>query len=240
MILSIFKVGIPVASSGVAYLYCQRPLLNDSKRNFYANNVINPAPGRPQEEDSQLAKLVEERGNAPQSALERGLEQSRLKLDQFLDGIKQAYVRQSSAYFRKEREVTDTIASLHDRRELLWPNSIYILTGFMTGLVFTRKSNVLLRATVPLACGIAAFGFFMPSTFHRTTDWFSGLEKEKIPDAYNKQAEIIRKTGVLVQKSESLKAENEKLVSRLYAKTRKTIGEITGLNVDNPVTGKKE
>ncbi|QPG76574.1 hypothetical protein FOA43_003965 [Brettanomyces nanus] len=237
---NIFRVGLPVASSVVMYTCLKNPVLNEGKRNFYANNTADIIPGSPQEEGSELVKLVAKRENGSGSALQKQFKRLRLWTDEYLEAVRRCYIEKSDAYFRKERQVTDTITSLHDKTELLWPNSIYILTGFMTGLVLTRKRNILLRATVPLACGLVAFSAFMPATFNKTASWLSGVEEHKLPDVYRKQAKIIEKTEDLVQRSESLKQENEKIVSKYYQKTRKTIGDMTGLTVDEPVTDKKD
>lgn len=232
------RVGIPIVAGGI-YMRSRSMLLCEQKRDFYADNTADITPGKPQEEGSELAKLLAERANKPDNALEKELKKARLALDEYRAQVKQWYVKTSEDYFRKERQFTDTLSSLHDKREPLWPNTLYILTGGFSGVILARKSNVFVRATVPFIFGLTAFKLFMPSTFDRTSAYLSGLEKAKLPDVYDKQQELYKKTGELVKQTGVFKSENEKKANEYYDKTRKRFADMTGLKVDEPITDKK-
>lgn len=238
--LNFLKLGVPIVASGFAYASSQKPILNDSKRSFYSDSTADNVPGKPQDEDFQLAKLMEQSKNKPNTILETATEKIRTGASGFIDRARKSYVKHSNNYFRKERQAMDSLSSLHDRTEPFWPNSIYILTGLMTGLVFTRKSNVFMKTLAPVVCGIAAFDIFMPNTFKNTGKRLLGIEKEKLPTIYNKQSDVQEHTASLIKKSIELKNENQKNASIYYEKTRQKIGKAAGLKVDEPVTDKKD
>ncbi|KAL9095533.1 MAG: hypothetical protein Q9165_002404 [Trypethelium subeluteriae] len=69
--------------------------------------------------------------------------------------------------FKLENSFTQTIASLappRDSNEQLLPGVIYVLVSAMAGSIITRRSNILLRFSVPLAAGITAGNVFLPIT----------------------------------------------------------------------------
>ena len=237
--ISVLKIGLPVFVSGVACFYAKKPLLNDSKRNFYGDNTGDIAPGNPLKESSALEKLVESKIAPKESFIEKGTKVTRIYLQKGFSALRRSYVEQTDQYFRKERQTMRTISSLHDKREQLWPNTLYILTGFLTGVVFTRRSSFILKGISPVVCGITAYAIFMPSTFKRSSRYILGLEKNKLPGVYDKQAELASTTEELIQQSRKLKEENIKLVNSYYDRTRKSIGDAAGLSVDVPISDKK-
>ena len=75
--------------------------------------------------------------------------------------------------FHLEKSFTDTIASLAPPRESgekLMPGMIYVLVAAMAGSIVTRRSNILLRATVPLAFGVGAGWAVIPITMRNVSD----------------------------------------------------------------------
>lgn len=89
--------------------------------------------------------------------LHSGLEQAQAQVDKAVD-----------SYVAAERRVTNTVADLKAENEDLLPGSIYVLVAGLAGAIFTRRRNILLRATVPLATGVAAFAYFLPTTYRNT------------------------------------------------------------------------
>lgn len=85
------------------------------------------------------------------------------------DGVNRAADR----VFDLERSFTETVASLAPSRESgerLMPGAVYVLVAAMAGSILTRRSNVLLRATVPLAFGVGAGWALLPVTMRNCAD----------------------------------------------------------------------
>lgn len=75
--------------------------------------------------------------------------------------------------FNLEQSFTSTVASLAPARESgekLMPGAIYVLVAAMAGSIVTRRSNILLRATVPLALGVTAGWSVLPVTMRNVSD----------------------------------------------------------------------
>lgn len=68
-----------------------------------------------------------------------------------------------------EHSFTSTLYSLKPPRETgerIMPNSLYVFVSAMAGSIVTRRSNILLRATVPFAAGLGAANYLLPLTTH--------------------------------------------------------------------------
>lgn len=75
--------------------------------------------------------------------------------------------------FSLEKSFTDTVASLAPPRESgekLMPGLVYVLVAAMAGSIVTRRSNILLRATVPAAFGVGAGWVAIPLTMGNVGD----------------------------------------------------------------------
>lgn len=75
--------------------------------------------------------------------------------------------------FHLEKSFTDTIASLApppESGEKLMPGLVYVLVAAMAGSIVTRRSNILLRATVPAAFGVGMGWTAIPHTMRNTAD----------------------------------------------------------------------
>lgn len=69
--------------------------------------------------------------------------------------------------FHLEKSFTDTVASLAppaESGEKLMPGLVYVLVAAMAGSIVTRRSNILLRATVPAAFGVGMGWTVLPVT----------------------------------------------------------------------------
>ncbi|KAK7546753.1 apolipo protein O-domain-containing protein [Phyllosticta citricarpa] len=68
---------------------------------------------------------------------------------------------------RLENSFTSTIASLappKESGERVMPGALYVLVSAMAGSIVTRNRNILLRASVPVAVGVAASYALLPLT----------------------------------------------------------------------------
>lgn len=75
--------------------------------------------------------------------------------------------------FHLEKSFTDTIAGLAppaESGEKLMPGLVYVLVAAMAGSIVTRRSNILLRATVPAAFGVAMGWTAIPVTMTNVSE----------------------------------------------------------------------
>ena len=93
---------------------------------------------------------------------------------------------------RKETSMANTIASLApppETGEQLLPGAIYVLVGTMAGSIVSRNRNILIRATFPLAVGIAAGWMLIPVTMQNIADLTWKYEK-RVPVIAETHAQI--------------------------------------------------
>ncbi|GME85749.1 unnamed protein product [Ambrosiozyma monospora] len=234
------KLGLTFLGSSALYFNSQATIKNDSKRNFYQDNTQDSVPGEPTKvEELQLPKLIKQEKETT-SFLQEKVKGARIQLSHYLEESKKLYLNGSNKYFEAERKVTGTLSSLHDKREELFPNSLYVLTGLLSGLVLSRRKNILARVTFPLFTGLIAFKVFLPSTFANTFSWLDGVEQAKLPSVYSTQTALIKGTESLVKETENLTAANAKKVNEYYESAKLTVNEYTGLNVDQEISNKKK
>jgi organizing structure protein 2 len=84
---------------------------------------------------------------------------------------------------RLEHSFTSTVRSLAPPRqsgEKIFPGALYVLVASMAGSIVTRNRNILLRASVPVAVGIAAANIVLPITSKNVGDLIWTYE-EKYP-----------------------------------------------------------
>lgn len=216
----------------------QQPIKCESKRSFYGSDTqITPAPGTPTE--PQLPKFVQEEMTA-ESFLESKIKIAREELFKYLEMSKQVYIDKSEDYFKTEREVTSTVSSLHDKRELLFPNALYVLTGGLFGSVLARKRNILFKFLFPAACGVISMKIFFPLTFENVFGFLDNAQKKNMPDVYAKQTELINKAEDMVKKTSESADMGSKEISGFFQNAKKSFGDYTGLNVDQTVSEKKK
>ena len=85
------------------------------------------------------------------------------------DGINNALTET----LRLEHSFTSTIRSLappKESGERVFPGVLYVLVASMAGSIITRNRNILLRATVPAAIGVAAANAVLPITSRNVGD----------------------------------------------------------------------
>lgn len=217
---------------------CQNVKCEGPKRSFYNEETqVAAAVGTPSE--PQVPKLVQEELTA-ESFLESKLKVAREELLKYFDLSKQIYIEKSEIYFDTERKVTSTLSSLHNKREELFPNALYVLTGGLFGSVLARKRNIFLKLVSPLACGLLSFKLFFPYTFGNVFGYLDKAERDNLPDVYTTQTDLINKAEDLVKKTSESSEAGVKEISSFFEKTKSTIAEYTGLNVDQIISEKKK
>lgn len=134
-------------------------------------------------------------------------------------------------YIQGERGIAQTIAGLKAQNEDVLPNAIYILIGGLSGSIFARRSNVLVRGLAPVVVGFGAFAYFMPQTFENTRALAWREEKQRLPQLAEAHAAADKQVTEL--KNSAIEAAN-KGESKLRAgvnKARKVFKDWTGVNL---------
>ncbi|CAK7268455.1 hypothetical protein SEPCBS119000_003067 [Sporothrix epigloea] len=122
---------------------------------------------------SSTTAVAHRRGPTPTDRLAVQIGRARLFLYRQACVAEDGVNRAAGKVFDLERSFTETVASLAPSRasgERLLPGAVYVLVAAMAGSIVTRRSNVLLRATVPLAFGVTAGWTLLPVTMRNVAD----------------------------------------------------------------------
>ncbi|RKF61395.1 MICOS subunit MIC26 [Erysiphe neolycopersici] len=100
--------------------------------------------------------------------------------------------------FNLEESFTSTIASLAPNPqsgEKLIPGSLYVIVAAMTGSIIARRSNILVRGTLPLVAGITAGWNLLPVTSQNISNLIWKYEQKfpVIADSHIRTKEAINK-----------------------------------------------
>ncbi|KAJ0121069.1 hypothetical protein N8I77_004051 [Diaporthe amygdali] len=112
-------------------------------------------------------------GPTPTDRLAAQIREVRLFIYRHACNAEDAVNRTMDSAFHLEKSFTDTIASLApppESGEKLMPGLVYVLVAAMAGSIVTRRSNILLRATVPAAFGVGMGWTVLPYTMRNTGD----------------------------------------------------------------------
>ncbi|OUM51002.1 hypothetical protein BVG19_g83 [[Candida] boidinii] len=225
------------------YTYNTRNIIkNDSKkRQFYNDNSKEEAAtGTIGGELNSESKLIEGQSVQSPPFLESQLKGARELLVEYLKAAENNYSEASQQYFEAERKITDTLSSLHDKREKLFPDSLYVVAGTLAGSIFARRRNILVRATLPIAFGLVSFKYFLPSTFENTFGFIWSLEQKNAPALAETQIQLVQKTDDLLRETEKLTNDSTDSILGAIQKSKKYIAEMTGLNIDQEISEKKK
>ncbi|KAL2756377.1 hypothetical protein ACRALDRAFT_2042514 [Sodiomyces alcalophilus JCM 7366] len=130
-------------------------------------------PPPPAERPDQDQKPHQSHGPSPTDRLAVQIGRARLFLHRHVLRAEDAVNRTMDRAFDLEQSFTNTIASLAPPRESgekLMPGAIYVLVAAMAGSILARRSNILLRATAPVALGIGAGWTVLPITMGNVAD----------------------------------------------------------------------
>lgn len=157
----------------------------------------------------------------------------RLNLTSSIERISRCFESKSNQYYRYEKNITSTIASLHsDPREELLPGLTYTAVGAMSGSVLSRGRNVLVRFTAPLLLGAACFYYALPTTFKNTAHLLHELETSAFPNAVAKQDFLYRETRYIAGKTTAYCSSSINSIKEFSKWARHYVREWTGLSVE--------
>lgn len=221
------------------------PIENESKRNFYENeaNVV-PVPGTVVAAGGadlnrlNLIEMVDGVSVRTTKNVEDAFRAARLSLANMylclLNYLDEGY----TTYSTTERNATRTLAGLHDKREDLFPNSIYVIIAAMLGLIVARPRGIVVRATLPLLFGGAAFRYFLPQTFANTGLFAWKLEEKKFPKVALLHERVISEVDKTIANLEKSAENNVSYIGHKIEALKKTLARSTGLKLDEDVSDK--
>ncbi|KAG6040994.1 hypothetical protein E4U41_006323 [Claviceps citrina] len=125
------------------------------------------------EEEPSKMERKRPRGPSPTDRLALQIGKARMALYRLALSAENRVNETMDAAFHLEQSFTSTIAGLAPARETgekLMPGTIYVLVAAMAGSIMTRRSNILLRSTVPLALGVGAGWAVLPVTMRNISD----------------------------------------------------------------------
>ncbi|CEJ94998.1 hypothetical protein VHEMI10502 [[Torrubiella] hemipterigena] len=121
----------------------------------------------------KVEKVKKNRGPTPTDRLAVEIGKARMFLYRCAVSAEDKVNETMDCAFNLEQSFTSTLASLAPARESgekLMPGAIYVLVAAMAGSIITRRSNILLRATAPLALGVGAGWTVLPVTMRNVSD----------------------------------------------------------------------
>lgn len=228
-----------------AFLIKPSQILNEPKRRFYEDEsdvipvpgTITPSPGT-EIEALGPNKLVDGISVRSTSTLESYFRAIRESAVQGINLV-QHYMNQGyTKYNETERQVTDTMTELHYKPEDLLPSTLYIVIATMSGNIMARQRGLIAKTTFPLVLGLASFRYFLPQTFNNVSGFVWNLEKRALPDLTEQQQLALAKADQFVQGVEKSSQRNQKRLEDSANSLRKSIAQVTGLNIDEEVSKK--
>lgn len=144
-----------------------------------ATTVVAPeSPAAPSLQEAAAAAVVVHQptthhGPTPTDRLAAHVREGRLFLYRHACSAEDAVNRTMARAFHLEKSFTDTVASLAPppaSGEKLMPGLVYVLVAAMAGSIVTRRSNILLRATVPAAFAVGMGWTVLPVTMGNVGD----------------------------------------------------------------------
>lgn len=184
-------------------------------------------------EEKNLGIQTELVGNVPVKTskfLEDTIEKSRKWVATETEDAKKQVDGVFQKYLNVEKDVTSTVASLKSEHEDLLPGSIYILVAGLSGSVIARRHNFVVRALLPVALGVGAFGYFLPETFRNTRALVWSWE-QKSPRLADAHTSVEKSTEDLVNGITNTWDRSQATLENGVHKTRDFIADTTGLQI---------
>lgn len=238
-------VSAAVALAASTCIFKSSIVHNESKRSFYEDEAsVNPVPGTTVPSTESQTELL-----GPRSVINGVTVRSVSSLESCFRALRETVSGAVSAtqdyldegkdkVYQTERRVAGTVSALHDRREDLLPNSIYIVIATLSGNIMARQRGIVAKATLPVIMGLASFRYFLPETFGNTMGLLWKMEQKALPELAGTQVAALEKAGSLVSQVEQTAVSSQESVSGGVETLRKKIVTFTGLNLDEEVSKK--
>lgn len=171
--------------------WSKKPIYDEFENTSTSNSSEVSIPGSPEVLQKSKKLTATDR-----LAVEIG--KARLKLYTHVSSFEEKVNRFMDTAFDLEESFTSTIASLAPNPqtgEKLIPGSLYVVVAAMTGSIIARKSNILVRGTLPLVVGITAGWTLLPVTSQNISNLIWKYEQRfpVIADSHVRTKEAIYK-----------------------------------------------
>lgn len=229
--------------AGAAVLLSARQTIhNDTKRNFYEDELAVAAqPGN--------STKAAESPLGPRLVVNGVTVRSTTGVEGFFRSVREAvygsytstqeYLNEGKArIYEAERLVTGTVSALHDKREDLLPNAIYVVVAGLSGNILARRRGIVARTVAPIVLGLASFRYFLPQTFANTMGSAWAVEQRVAPELASGQVAALESAGNFVGRVEQLAQSGRNSVNSGIETARRKVTEWTGLNLDEEVSKK--
>ncbi|CAK9438457.1 uncharacterized protein LODBEIA_P26810 [Lodderomyces beijingensis] len=243
----IVQLAGPLLSAGAIVSFNSSLISNESSsRRFYEDeaNVV-PRPGTvvaaPASEIESLGenKIIDGISVRSTKTTENFFKTARQHASVALTELNHWLNKQYTNFNDTERFVTTTVSDLHYKREDILPNGIYVIIAILSGTVAARTRGVISKVCFPTIAGLAAFRYFLPVTFDNTRVFAWKLEQKNVPSFAKQQEDAYHGAIALAKSIEEGTERNIKRVEDGTQSLRKSIADITGLNLDEEVSKKK-
>lgn len=241
---SAIRYGSPLGAT-VAAFSSQSQIKNEGRRRFYEDEsnvvpvpgTVTPAPGTEIEilGPNRLVDGVSVRSTSSIESFFRRARESTVESYVHLQNyLNKGYTK----YNNTERQVTGTLSELHHKSEDLFPNAIYVVIATLSGNIMARQRTFVAKAVFPVTLGIVSFKYFLPETFRNVSGFVWRLEQQNVPKFAEKQEIALSKADRFVQCVEEKSQNSKKRIEGGAQSLRKSIADITGLNLDEEVSKK--
>ncbi|KAI3406417.1 hypothetical protein KGF56_000898 [Candida oxycetoniae] len=224
----------------------KRPISNESKRKFYEDDTqVVPVPGTvvaaPASEIESLGqnRMIDGISVRSTEATEEFFKTIRSRFTSALNGFNNWLNHKYTKFNETERYVTNTVSSLHYRKEDILPNGIYVIIAILSGTIAARPRGLISRITFPTVAGLVAFKYFLPVTFDNTREFVWLVEQRSVPQVAQQQENAYHSAIGLAKSIEEGANHGVERIERGAHSLKQSIAEITGLNIDEEVSKKK-
>ncbi|WPK25437.1 hypothetical protein PUMCH_002754 [Australozyma saopauloensis] len=229
-------------TGAAAYMYAQHtPVLNESKRRFYAETTdVSTVPGNTSEETQLLGPREVVGGMTVRLTpiLEGVFEAARKTVENSFETV-ESYVNDGkTSLYATERQVLATVQSLHHRSEDLMPNAIYVAVAALTGQIMARNRGFVAKAVLPVGLGLGAFKYFLPHTFAHTTDFVWKAEQRAMPGLASTQGAAVEKAEKFAKTLEESAVKGQEKYYSGVESLQQNVRKFTGLNLSEEVSDK--
>ncbi|POS87949.1 hypothetical protein EPUL_001328 [Erysiphe pulchra] len=171
--------------------WSKKPIYDENENTTTSTNSGVSIPG-----NSEILQKSKKLTATDRLAVEIG--KARLYLYTQVSSVEEKVNKFMDSAFNLEESFTSTIASLAPNPqtgEKLIPGSLYVIVAAMTGSIIARRSNILVRGTLPLAVGITAGWTLLPVTSQNISNLIWKYEQRfpVIADSHIRTKEAINK-----------------------------------------------
>ncbi|KXN72531.1 hypothetical protein CONCODRAFT_83975 [Conidiobolus coronatus NRRL 28638] len=204
------------------------------------SDKINTKPSIYDNEVAQVVYLETE-----PTRVENWFRETRLEVNKNLEQANNKLKEYVNYWIGAEKKVEKTVKEIVPKNEKLLPGALYVGVIGLSGFIFARRRNILVRFLAPIAFTDAAALYFLPGTTNNIHNKFyqfyldnkDKINLETINNVVSEAPKTVEKVPTIIQeaevKAEQLLKEGEKKVQEAVAQaksdTEKKIEEVEAM-----------